>query len=75
MSLAVPPCPDVPARTPALPSAAAQHAGIRELIRIAELQEQAYARDLPGRRPGRPFCLRYAVPGARRPVDAETFSW
>jgi hypothetical protein len=66
MSYAVPPCPDVPAQ--------AQYAAIRELIRIAELQEQVYAREAPGRRPGRPFRLRDSVPLARLPVNLETFT-
>ena len=48
MSDAAPPCPDAgPAVTPATPTAASQLAGIRELIRIAELQAQAYARAAP----------------------------
>lgn len=46
MSDAAPPCPDAdPAVTPAPPSESSQLAGIRELVRIAELQAQAYARD------------------------------
>jgi hypothetical protein len=52
MSHAVSPCPDAA-------SAAAQHAGINELIRIAELQARGYARD----------ALGPAVPAARHPVD------
>jgi hypothetical protein len=48
MSHAASPCPDAdPAVTPATPSASSQFAGIRELVRIAELQAQAYARDAP----------------------------
>jgi hypothetical protein len=45
MPLAASPCPDAdPAVTPAAPSASSQLAGIGELVRIAELQAQAYAR-------------------------------
>lgn len=46
MSPAASPCPDADsAGTPATPTAESQLAGIRELIRIAELQAQAYAED------------------------------
>lgn len=48
MSHAASPCPDAdPTVTPAAPSASSQLAGIRELVRIAELQAQAYARGAP----------------------------
>jgi hypothetical protein len=46
MSDAASPCPDGdPAVTPAPPTAESQLAGIRELVRIAELQARAYAQD------------------------------
>jgi hypothetical protein len=46
MSPAASPCPDAdPAGTPATPTAESQLAGIRELVRIAELQARAYAED------------------------------
>jgi hypothetical protein len=46
MSPAASPCPDAdPAGTPATPTAESQLAGINELVRIAELQAQAYAQD------------------------------
>jgi hypothetical protein len=45
MSQTTSPCPDTgPAVTPAAASESSQLAGIRELVRIAELQAQAYAR-------------------------------
>ncbi len=48
MSHAALPSPDAgPAVTPAPPSASSQLAGILELLRIAELQAQGYARDAP----------------------------
>jgi len=46
MSPAASSCPDAdPAGTPATPTAESQLAGIRELVRIAELQAQAYGQD------------------------------
>jgi hypothetical protein len=46
MSPAASPCPDAdPAGTPATSTEESQLAGIRELVRIAELQAQAYAED------------------------------
>jgi hypothetical protein len=48
MSDAASPCPEAdPTVTTATPSAPSQVAGIRELVRIAELQAQAYARAAP----------------------------
>ena len=48
MSDAASPCPEAsPAVTPAEPSESSQLAGMRELVRIAELQAQAYARATP----------------------------
>ena len=48
MSQTTSPCPGTgPAVTPAAASESSQLAGIRELLRIAELQAQAYARDAP----------------------------
>jgi hypothetical protein len=48
MSDAASPCPEAsPAVTAAAPSESSQLAGIRELVRIAELQAQAYARTAP----------------------------
>ena len=42
------PCPDAStAVTPAAPTESSQLAGIRELVRIAKLQAQAYARAAP----------------------------
>ena len=48
MSQTTSPCPDTgPAATQAAVSESSQLAGIRELVRIAELQAQAYARAAP----------------------------
>jgi hypothetical protein len=43
MSHAASPCPDADPAVTAAPSASSQLAGIRELVRIAELQARAYA--------------------------------